>query len=521
MARYYRKRTKRDNKSVTRLGDFLPEWNSIPAEDPDWFGGVDSSAPSQNADSPGRVPIVIEPDDWNPDAWPGRVNPVADPDKPLLPGGRPIPPDIPEGPYAPGGSQIGSTPSNPNVNTDLDNNGVFTESAQRNQAIQYVIERVKSSSAYQQALQLFQNTKGAEVFLSRLEAILSSISTAEFTIWDSLDLSNNFDDSVEEAYRYAIEQIQALLAEFHSWKNSLPSTQVQQYSDAGINAAVTGVGVSGSSLNPQSVTRNPFQSTNPMDVISGISDIALNQIPNVVSTLSNTWKALQDVRLAYKQFGLSERAQQFNEDSFLSSARKSLIEQGFTLSDESWSTIDDFNKWIDNASADPKFSKLLSDERVGAFFSDLKYQGLTLATSDLGWTERNFGKTFEDFYNDLGNFQLDIFADNLRYQRALSKYNREYQEVVKGKDSGEVQNLENEMNKFKHQFETNFASQKSKFLNSWIDRIKKSQDPVAKFALSKVLFGDDKVSGLNLGSDILNSDAGKEMFGGFKNIFSK
>lgn len=514
MARYYRKRNTSVNKSVTKIGDFLPERPSLPSEDPDWFGGVDPSYPSQDADSPGRLPVIIEPGDW-------PVRPDPDPDSPLLPGGRPVKPDVPEGPNSPGGSQIGTTPSNPNADTDLDNNGIYTESAERDQAIQYVIERVKSSSAYQQALQLFQNTKGAEVFLSRLEAILSSISSAEFTIWDSLGLSNNFDDSVEEAYRYAIEQIQALLAEFHSWKNSLPSTQVQQYSDAGINAAVTGVGVSGSSLNPQSVARNPFQSTNPMDVISGISDIALNQIPNVVSTISNTWKSLQDVRLANKQFGLSESAQQFTEDSFLASARKSLIEQGFTLSDDSWSSIDDFNKWIDNASADPKISKLLSDERVGAFFSDLKYQGLVYATSDLGWTERNFGKTFESFYNDLGNFQLDIFADNLQYQRALSRYNREYQEVVKGKDSGAVQIIENEMKKFQYDFEKNFASQKSSFLNSWISRIKKSKDPVAKFALSKVLFGDNAVAGLNLGSDMMNSRVGKKMFGGFNELFFK
>lgn len=127
------------------------------------------------------------------------------------------------------------------------------------------------------------------------------------------------------------------------------------------------------------------------------------------------------------------------------------------------------------------------------------------STSDLGWTERNFGKTFEQFYNDLGNFQVDIFADNLRYQRALSKYNRDYQEALKGKDAGEAQNMQNEMIKFQSQFEKKFASQKSSFLNSWINRIKKSKDPVAKFALSKVLFGDNLVSGLDLGSDGLNA----------------
>lgn len=503
MARYYRKRNKRDKKnpdivdSITKIGDFLPEWDSKPVNDPDWFGGVEPPFTSEPGNPGNRVPVIIDPEDWNPDNWHGRIDPDND-----LDFVRPVKPDVPSGPNSPGGSDISSTPTVPDPG---DNFGGYAVSAEREQAISYVIERVKNSSAYKQALDLFQNTKDAEIFLSRLEAILSSISSAEFTIWDSLGLSNNFDDSVEEAYRYAIEQIQALIAEFHSWKNSLPSTQVQQYSDAGINAAITGVGVTSSSLNGQSVVRNPFQSTNPMDVISGISDIALNQIPNVVNTVSNTWKSLQDVRLATKQFGLSERAQQFTEDSFLASARKSLIEQGFTLSDESWNSISDFNKWIDNASNDPKFSKMLSDERVNSFFSDLKYQGLMYSTSDLGWTERNFGKTFEQFYNDLGNFQLDIFANNLRYQRALSKYNREYQEVLKGKDAGEAQNFESEMRKFQSQFEKIFASQKSTFLNTWISRIKKSHDPVAKFALSKVLFGDNLVSGLDIGSSGLNA----------------
>lgn len=506
MARYYRKRNKRDKinpdivGSITKIGDFLPEWDSKPVDDPDWFGGVEPPFNSEPGNPGNRVPVIIDPEDWDPDNWHDRTDPDHDHDVV-----RPVKPDIPVGPNSPGGFDIGSTPSNPNGNSDLDNNGIYTESAERVQAIAYVLERVKASTAYKQALDLFQNTRGADIFLTRLDAILSSISSAEFTIWDSLGLSNNFDDSVEEAYRYAIEQIQALLSEFHTWHNSLPVTQTQQFADAGVNSAVTGIGLTGSSLSPQNVSRNPFQSTNPMDVISGISDIAFNQIPNVVATVSNVWKSLQDVRLANKHYGLSERAQQFTEDSFLASARKSLIEQGFTLSDDSWSSISDFNKWIDNASADPKFSKLLSDERVDAFFSDLKYQGLTYATSDLGWTERNFGQTFEEFYNDLGNFQLDIFANNLRYQRALSKYNREYQEVLKGKDAGEAQNFENEMKKFQSQFEKIFASQKSNFLNTWISRIKKSKDPVAKFALSKVLFGDNLVSGLDIGSSGLNA----------------
>lgn len=515
MARYYRKRIKRDKKNIiTDISDFLPEWSSKPVDDPNWFGGSDIPDVPSPGNPGSRLPAIIDPEDW-----PSRIG--SDPDKPVLPGRRPVPPSNPDEPSSPGGSFDSSVPSNPDSITDIDNNGVHSESAERLQAIQYVLDRVKSSSAYKQALELFSNTKGAEIFLSRLDAILSSISSAEFTIWDSLGLSQNFNDSVEEAYRYAIEQIQALLSEFHSWKNSLPSTQVQQFADAGINAAVTGVGVSGSTLNSQSTARNPFQSTNPMDVISGISDIALNQIPNVVNTISSTWKSLQEVRLANKQFGLSERAQQFTEDSFLASARQSLIQNGFSLSDESWNSIDDFNKWIDNASYDPKISKMLSDERVNSFFSDLKYQGLMYSTSDLGWTERNFGKTFEEFYNDLGNFQLDIFADNLRYQRALSKYNRQYQEVLKGKDAGEVQNLMNEVKKFQLSFEKTFASQKSDFLNQWINRIKKSKDPVAKFALSKVLFGDNAVSALNLGSDVLNSPVAREMFGGFNKMFFK
>lgn len=366
-------------------------------------------------------------------------------------------------------------------------------------AIEYIRERVESSAIYRQAYELFSSKDEYKLFLQRLVGILDSINVNNQTWVDRLGLSNNFKDSMTEAYNYAIEQIQLLIQEFHQWYNSLPTTQVDQFQQAGVNSAITGQGLTGSSLNGQHAQRNFIESTNPLETLNSLSDIALTKIPQVVSTVSSVWKSIQDVRLA-------NRTQDFSESSFLAGVRKSLIEQGFTLGDEQWNSLSDFHNWTERISSDPKLSKMFKDSSVGQFFSDLSYNGImsVVGSNPDTWTERSFGKTFEEFYNDLGDFQIQTYFDQLEYSHKKAEYDRNYISVRNGKTVGQIQNIEDEMRRFQASFQKTFYEKKLSFINRWSDRIKKSKDPVAKFALSKVLFGDNLVSGLDVGSDGLN-----------------
>lgn len=377
--------------------------------------------------------------------------------------------------------------------------GDSAENGNVSQAIQDIRYRVENSEVYRQAFTLFSSKDEYKLFLQRLVGILDSINVNTPTWVDRLQLSNNFNDSVTEAYNYAIEQIQLLVKEFHEWYNTLPITQVDQFQQAGVNSAITGQGLTGSSLSGQSAQRNFIESTNPLETLTSLSDIALNKIPSVVSTVSSVWKSIQDVRLA-------TRVQDYNESSTVAGIRKSLIEQGFSLGDEEWSSISDFHKWTQRISSDPKLSKMYKDSSVGQFFSDLSYNGIMsrVGSNPSTWTEESFGKTFEEFYNDLGDFQIQAYFDHLEYSSKKAKYDRDFISVRNGKTAGEIQNMEDEMRRFSSSFEKNFYENKLSFIRTWTERIKKSKDPVAKFALSKVLFGDNLVSGLDVGSDGLN-----------------
>lgn len=392
----------------------------------------------------------------------------------------------------------------PDGSSDISSDG---QSISKDFDIQSVIDRIKSSQLYIQAYNLFSSSSDYSLFLQRLEGILDSVNSNYKTWFDELGFSNKYQDSLTEAYNYAIEQIQLLLQEFHQWYNSLPSTQVDQFQQAGINAAITGQGVNGSSLNGQTAQRNFIESTDPLETLNSLSDIALNKIPNVVSTVSSVWKSIQDVRLASGQLDLARRQQDFNESSFLASTRKSLIEQGFSLGDVQWNSLSDFHSWTQRISSDPKLSKMFKDSSVGQLFSDLSYNGImsVIGSNPETWTEKSFGKTFEEFYNDLGDFQIQTYFDQLAYSAKKAQYDRDYISVRNGKTAGEIQNMEDEMRRFTASFQKTFHENKLSFIRTWTDRIKKSTDPVAKFALTKVLFGDNLVSGLDVGSDGLQA----------------
>lgn len=356
--------------------------------------------------------------------------------------------------------------------------------------------RVENSEIYRQAYALFSSSPDYNLWLQRLVGILDSINTVTNTWLDDIGLSNHFNDSVTEAYNYAIEQIQSLLSEFQTWRNSLPSTQVQQLQDAGINSAITGQNVSSSVIDPQSVNRPQMQSADPLQGVALLADIALTKIPGIASTIAGVWQTVQGVRQL-------NRSQSFNEKSWLANTRKSLIEQGYTIQDGNWNTIDDFNSWTNSLQNDPAVDSTYKKNLTNYLLNDLEYQSLASFTTGTNWSNRAFGVDLEDLYNDIGNYQLRTWRDTLKFKADKAKYDSEYWNVRDGKQDGDLENIRRQHETFVKNFEKAQAEHKLSFLNKWIDRASKSKDPVAKFAVNQILFQDPTVALLDTGADLM------------------
>ncbi len=116
-------------------------------------------------------------------------------------------------------------------------------------------KKVVASSAYQQARSLFEQ-ESDQKWLQRLIAIVNSVPTytAQSPISALFNKQELFNKNTE-AVSMAIQQIQQLIAEYQSFKNSLPEEQAEQLGDAGLNPLTHQFGASsiGNSVAPATV----------------------------------------------------------------------------------------------------------------------------------------------------------------------------------------------------------------------------------------------------------------------------
>lgn len=146
-------------------------------------------------------------------------------------------------------------------------------------------QAIIASSVYKEAYKLFSAdiTYGSR-YITELEAIPYSNTIVDRDFWDDFTEffggTSKFEQAFTDAYNLAMDEIRALVQNYHTFRNSLPAEQIEQQKAAGYNAAVTGQGV-GSSVTP---TEGNIQ-TNPS--MSSYSNQQLNDgITNFVNFLS-------------------------------------------------------------------------------------------------------------------------------------------------------------------------------------------------------------------------------------------
>lgn len=120
-----------------------------------------------------------------------------------------------------------------------------------------LVQMILSSKIYKQAYDILSSDKSyGTPFLVDLEAVPYSVELRDSNFWD--DVTQAFggtpgiDSAINDAFNNAMDEIRIIVQNYYTFINSLPSEQVQQLQEAGINAAITGEGVSPSSM-PESL----------------------------------------------------------------------------------------------------------------------------------------------------------------------------------------------------------------------------------------------------------------------------
>lgn len=133
--------------------------------------------------------------------------------------------------------------------------------------------QIIASDVYQKAKALFSKSQDP-VWMQRLQAIVQSAQTyTANNPFSELFNGQQLQDKNNEVISLALQQIQELISEYQQFQNSLPSTQVQQFKDAGLNPLTQSIGGSSISAGVQPQTTGvpnttPLSST--IDTLVGL-----------------------------------------------------------------------------------------------------------------------------------------------------------------------------------------------------------------------------------------------------------
>lgn len=119
---------------------------------------------------------------------------------------------------------------------------------------------IRQSELYKQAYEIFsKDPRYGPQFIEQLEMIPSSVTIADKNFWDETSeffgATSKYEEAFTDAFNTAMDEIRNLVVSYQNFINSLPSTQVEQLADAGINASVTGQGVNSSVLDTSSAVQ--------------------------------------------------------------------------------------------------------------------------------------------------------------------------------------------------------------------------------------------------------------------------
>ncbi len=182
-----------------------------------------------------------------------------------------------------------------------------------------------SSDAYKKAKALFESGPQPDVWLAKLEQLVSSLSMPDPNLFSVIGdaFANTFSNRFTEILNNAFVSLNNLINEWFAWFNKLPQEQRQQFEQAGLNVALDGGSMlTGSETSPQGIASSPdFQGQQ-----NQAFDNAVNFVTSTAGGLLNL------VGLVNQVFSLRQqkRSLDITENSTLSSVNLQRLALGLT-----------------------------------------------------------------------------------------------------------------------------------------------------------------------------------------------
>lgn len=308
---------------------------------------------------------------------------------------------------------------------------------------------VINSPAYQSAYRLFSSSN-EPIWLQRLEMIPSQFKVPGYTFADGF--TSNRNDKVGQAWQDAQTAIQQLVADYQSYVNSLPLTQVNQQKLAGANTAITGESLGQSQLQntPNTPSAGQMQSAQPIEVFANAFSVLTSSVGGVASAM-NALRSFASFKKTKRetsyidfreliesgQFGIQlenlgiSKAQLANSANIaLQSVNADLMNRGFIdlPKFESW---DSFNEWWNTKGKTQANGLYIGKNRQQRLYSNLQDLYYT-KLGDALYEVNEFGTDYAsdvttDLVNAVVTSRLDTFKNELEYRRAKAEYDALYQ----------------------------------------------------------------------------------------------
>lgn len=179
----------------------------------------------------------------------------------------------------------------PSVKQDIELDSSVAQSQQSGDGSSIVTSLILSSALYKEAYSILSSDKKyGTSYLSMLQMIPYGVSVRDENFWDEVSnffgATSGFEEAVTDAFNGALDEIRSLMQEYYSFLSKLPVEQVDQLRDAGVNASVTGEGLTPSSMSspdpasmispntPQSEYRNTSLSDGVTSFVEFIGSMA-------------------------------------------------------------------------------------------------------------------------------------------------------------------------------------------------------------------------------------------------------
>lgn len=382
-----------------------------------------------------------------------------------------------------------------------------------------IARKIINSPTYQNALKIF-TAESDKQWLQRLELIPFSVTDANSTIFDEWNISNGYADKTFASYQFAMEQITNLVSEYYQYKNTLPVNQVQQFADAGINSAITGQGIDGSSINPQSASTNPssISSTNAGDILS----VASNFILDATTGLSSVVKNFRELRMA--------------ESQQLFEFHKYLREQGMSFkSDKSYKSLGALIRGINKGDAyilsDPKGDQIRFENILTSLMTQERFAPIMKRFYDVEGSDGlpkykefagQFGIDFDNTYPGMLGVQA---VSDAQYKKFVLDFERQLLQnkytLSLSDESLETTDLEQASKKYKNDL-FNLELDKAKIYFELINNLHSSEDPADHYLLSKILtnYNPDDISILSSQASFADTERAMGVLGQILRLLS-